>query len=151
MIFDEGETMPYKFLENIALADVAFEVTGRVLSEIFTSAGLATMAVMVKDVKSIKPKIKKEINLENESAEQLLFAFLDELIFLKDSEQLLFSKFDIKVTEVNGKFVLSGFISGEKINPDIHETLVDIKAVTMHHFSLKKTESGWRATVVLDI
>ena len=40
---------------------------------------------------------------------------------------------------------------GEVIDRERHELLVDVKAVTMHHFKVEETAEGWTATVVLDI
>ncbi len=39
--------MPYKFLEDIATADAAFEALGSTPEELFTEAALATFEVMV--------------------------------------------------------------------------------------------------------
>ncbi len=138
--------MTYKFLENISLADVAFEAKGKTLEEMFVSAAEATTETMVKDLKTVKPKVKKKIMLKAESVEKLLYAFLEELIFLKDSELLIFSKFKIKVSETS----LSGEIFGEKLDMKKHEMLVDVKAVTMHMFEVRKN-GKWKARVVLDV
>lgn len=139
--------MTYRFLENISLADVAFEAKGKTLDEMFVSAAEATTETMVKDLKTVKPKVKRNIRLKAESVEKLLFAFLDELVFLKDSKLLLFSKFRIKVSETS----LSGEISGEKLDMKKHELLVDVKAITMHMFEVKKEGAFWKARVVLDV
>ena len=68
--------MSYKFLEDISLADVAFEASGKTLEELFESAALATTNVMIKDLKTIKPKIKKKIKLHASTVENLLHDFL---------------------------------------------------------------------------
>ncbi len=142
--------MAYKFLEDLSIADVAFEATGKDIAELLRSAGEATTAVMVKDLHTLEHRVQKKISLNKPDAEQLLFAFLEELVFLKDTEQLLFSKYDIKVTQ-NDEWHLAANLQGEKIDTEKHEMLVDVKAVTMHHFSLEQTPAGWKATVILDI
>src|SRR3990167_1868786 len=114
--------MPYKFIEDIAVADVAFEATGKTLEELFESAALATTNVMIKDLRTIKPKIKKKIKLKAYTVENLLHDFLQELVFLKDAKQLVFSKYKIKI---NKKFELDAEIFGEKLNPKKQEQLVD--------------------------
>jgi SHS2 domain-containing protein len=48
-------------------------------------------------------------------------------------------------------YVLEAIALGEKLDPERHHPRVDVKAVTLHHFSLKKTEGGWKALVILDI
>lgn len=143
--------MPYKFLEGLTVADVAFQASGKTLEQMFESAALATIRTQVKDLKAIKQKVKKEIKLEADSVERLLFDFLQELIFYKDAELLLFNKFEIKITEKYKKYFLTATASGEKLNMKKHELLVDVKAVTMHKFEVKKTKTGWAAVVVLDI
>ena len=45
--------MPYKFLEDIGTADIAFEATGRDLPELFTAAANATMNVMIDNLDEI--------------------------------------------------------------------------------------------------
>jgi len=142
--------MPYKFLEDIAIADVAFEATGKSSEELFESAALAVTNTQVKDLKSVKHKVSKEIKVESDSIEMLLFNFLQELIFYKDAELLLFNKFDIKITQ-NKKYKLKVNAYGEKLDMKKHELLVDVKAVSLHNFKVEESEKGWKADVILDV
>lgn len=145
--------MPYKYLHDLTSADVAFEATGKTIEEMFESAGVALLGVMVREPEKIEPKIEFEIKKENEDIERLLFDFLDELIFLKDAEQMFFSKFNIKIkkNEKNKKLLLISKAYGEKINPKKHDIVIDAKAVTMHHFKVEKTNKGWRCQVIIDV
>lgn len=142
--------MPYKFLEDIAIADVAFEATGKTLEELFDSSALALENTQVKDLKSVKHKVEKKIEVEADTIEMLLFNFMQELIFLKDAKLLLFSKFSIKITE-GKKWKLKVRAYGEKPNMKKHELLVDVKAVSLHNFKVEETENGWKADVILDV
>src|SRR5438067_7764273 len=81
--------MPYKYLEDIGTADIAFEATGRNLPELFMSAADATMNVMIENLDAIEPRSTKQIQLKSDAIDMLLFDFLQELIFFKDAEQLL--------------------------------------------------------------
>ena len=40
---------------------------------------------------------------------------------------------------------------GEAIDPGRHRLRVDVKAVTLHGFSVQSTTDGWEARVILDI
>lgn len=142
--------MPYKFLEDLAIADVAFEATGKTLEELFDSSALALENTQVKDLKSVKYKVEKKIEVESDNIEMLLFNFLQELIFLKDAKLLLFNKFDIKITQ-GKKFKLKAKAYGEKLDMKKHELLVDVKAVSLHQFKVEETKSGWVASVILDV
>jgi SHS2 domain-containing protein len=143
--------MPYKYIEDVTMADVAFVAEGPTLKEMFESAGLATTNVMVKDLKTVRKKITKNIKLENDSIEKLLHSFLQEFVFWKDKGQLLFSDISVQLGEKNGKYILNASLSGEKIDPKKHEMLIDIKAVTWHKFSIEKKGKKWTCRVVLDI
>lgn len=139
--------MVFKFLEDIATADIAFEATGKTLEEMFESCGLATMQVMA-DLKYVDKDVKKIVDIKADSVEMLLKKFLDELIFVKDSELLLFSKFDAKIKK-NGGYRLHVTALGEKIDMKKHRLGVDVKATTMHMFEV--TGPPWKARVILDI
>lgn len=73
--------MPYQFLEDIAIADIAFSAWGKDLEETFIAAADATMNVMVEDLDSIQPLEKREFRLQNEALDMLLFDLLQELIY----------------------------------------------------------------------
>ncbi len=136
--------MVYRFLDHTA--DVLFEAEGATLEELFEACALATEETQV-DLKNVEGKTSRKFIVENESTEMLLFHFLQEIIFYKDAEELLFSKFVIK-TKGNR---LEAECFGEKINQKKHILNVDVKAVTLHQFEVKKTPKGWFARVILDI
>ncbi len=143
--------MPYRYLEDISLADAAFEAKGRTLPELFTSAALATTNVMVRNLEAVEPKVERSVALEAEDVEQLLYKFLQEIIYYKDAEMLLFGKYDVSIHSVDGQYELKAKFYGEKLDMKKHNLIVDVKAVTWHKFEVKKTKSGWKAVVVLDI
>lgn len=138
-----------KFHENIAIADAAFTIKGKSLEELFENAAIALMSSMA-DISRIDQKEKRKILLENKALDLLLFDFLNEIIFYKDSESLLFSKFNVKIDKRN-IYKLNALISGEKANPKKHRVSIDIKAITMHMFKVVKTKDGYEARVVIDI
>ncbi|MCX8179499.1 MAG: archease [Candidatus Aenigmarchaeota archaeon] len=143
--------MAYKFFEDVSIADVEFEASGKTLKELFESAAHALTSVQVKNSRKLKQAEKYYFEKEAEDIEMLLYQFLSELVLLKDAERMLFSKFDIKIIPINGKWKLECECYGEKIDPERHDLLVDVKAVTMHKFKIEETDKGWKARVVLDI
>jgi SHS2 domain-containing protein len=138
----------YQYLEHTA--DVLFEAEAPSLGELFEQCGLAVEEAQV-ELKGFGTDNQKKIKGKNSKLEYLLFDFLDDLLFFKDSEQMIFSKFDCKIEEKEGKFVLECVAYGEKIDPEKHEQKVDAKAITMHMFEVKKVEGGWKAKVLVDI
>lgn len=141
--------MPYRYLEDVATADAAFEVEGKTLEELFRDAAIATFEVMV-DTGTVKPEVTREIELENEDVGNLFFDWLSELVYLKDAESLIFCRFDVNIRK-NNAYELKATASGEPINQREHSLRSDVKAVTYHMFEVKKTGENWTARVVLDI
>src|SRR3989344_3112781 len=139
--------MSYKFLTDVAIADTAFEATGRTLTELFQSAAIALMVTLA-DPKTVKPVIAKVIEIKAETVDKLLFNFLDELVYLKDTDAMVFSKITVTVDEQ--KLSLLATVKGDTVKPAEQKLGQDIKAVTMHYFRVEKT-NGWKAQVVLDI
>lgn len=143
--------MPYRFLEDVATADAAFEAWGATLEETFRAAAEAELGVMVEDLASVLPEERRTLRLEAETAELLLFEFLQELVYRKDAEQLLLRVEQLRVEPVAGGWTLTAEAAGAPIDPARHQLLVDVKAVTLHRFRLAPAPGGWRATVILDV
>lgn len=143
--------MPYRFLEDIAIADVAFEATGKTVKELLESAALALTNTMIKNLSKIEAKLKREFSIEAKDVEMLLFNLLQEIIFYKDSEMLLFNKFDLNIEPRKKGWKLDVVAHGEKLDMKRHELLVDVKAVTFHNFKVEETKNGWTAQVILDV
>ena len=143
--------MPYRFLEDLATADIAFIAEGNTLAETFIAAADATLNVMVETLDAIFPRETKEFALDNERLDLLLFDFLQELIYYKDAQKLMLRVGRVQIREKEEKFFLSATARGEKLDPERHHPRVDVKAVTLHRFRLEKTDRGWEAFVILDI
>jgi SHS2 domain-containing protein len=143
--------MSYEFLEDVATADIAFRAWGKDLQELFTAAGDAVINTMIENLDSIELKETRTFHLENDALDLLLFNFLQEFIYYKDSELLLLRSQQIEFEEKDGKYQLTAINQGETLNRDRHEQRVDVKAVTLHRFQLEKTDDGWTVMVILDI
>ena len=143
--------MPYRFRDDVALADVAFEAWGTTPEEVFIAAADATMNVMVEDLATIGRSQEFVIELAHDQLDLLLFNLLNELIFLKDARRLLLRVQSLSIKRTTAGFTLKGSVYGEVLDPLRHPLIVDVKAVTLHLFSLRQTHAGWEAFVILDI
>ena len=143
--------MPYHYLEEIGTADIAFEATGRDLPELFKDAADATTNVMIDNLDGIEPRETRQIELSNDQIDMLLFDFLQELIYLKDAERLLLRVRHAQIHQKNEKYFWKAEVTGEPLDEARHQQRADVKAVTLHDFSVEKKNGGWRARVLLDI
>jgi SHS2 domain-containing protein len=143
--------MPYEFLEDVATADIAFRAWGRDLEETFVAAGDAVMNVMIEDLDTIQAHEERRLTLDNDALDMLLFDFLQELVYYKDAEQLMLRVLHVHIAQTDGRYQLEAVARGEQLDPHRHRTRVDVKAVTLHLFSLQQSAQGWEASVILDI
>lgn len=144
--------MPYRYLDDIAISDAAFEAEGATLPEVFIAAAEATTNAMVEDLSEIESKERLGFEVSAPELDLLLFDFLGELVFLKDARCLLLRVESLRIEEKEEGFTLKAQVVGEVIDRAKHHLSVDVKAVTMHQFTLEQTkEGGWKARVVLDV
>jgi SHS2 domain-containing protein len=143
--------MPYHFLEDVGTADIAFEATGNDLAELFTAAADAMMNVMIDNLDAIESHEARQVELSNDNVEMLLFDFLQELIYFKDARRLLLRTREIQIDQKDEGFFLRATVVGEQLDDTRHQQRADVKAVTLHGFSVKRHDGDWKARVLLDI
>jgi SHS2 domain-containing protein len=135
----------YEFIEHTA--DLGFRCFGATLEELFTHAGLAFFEALV-NLETIEKRIEKTIEAEADALDELMVNWLDELLFMYDTEGYLFSQFHFEMIEENQ---LKARASGEILDLERHDVRTGIKAVTYHQLSVVKKERRWEAQVIFDI
>ena len=132
-------------------ADVEYEAYGESLEEAFEKAAIAMQNVMT-DLKRVEAKVEMEIEAKGEDLESLLYDFLEKILILNDSENLVFSQVKVlEISQKNGGFLLKAKLAGEKFNPEKHESWTAIKAITYHNMKVGKKNEEFFVHVVLDI
>ena len=144
-------TPPYRYLEEIATADVAFEAWGATPEETFLAAADATLNTMVEEIGTVAPLERRVFSFTADSLDLLLFELLQELVYHKDADQLLLRVRDLRIEETGSGYRLHADAIGETIDRARHPLLADVKAVTLHRLAVERSASGWRAVVVLDV
>jgi len=137
----------FKVIEEGASSDYEFQASAETLEELFAICGVATFDCIA-DVHKVEAIEKTKFDVEADTLEDLLYAFLAELIYIKDTEKLLLSKFAIELKE---GIKLQCLAFGEHISSEKHDFKTDVKAVTYHHLKVEKTGSGYSAHVILDL
>ncbi|MDG6985924.1 MAG: archease [Nitrososphaerota archaeon] len=140
--------MTFRYLPDVALADIAFEAESDTIGGMFESCALAITDIMVNPL-TLRARSSREFAFGPADLDRLLYDFLTELIIAKDVDSLLFKEFSVQVDTKGG--TLKASAKGEPIDRERHELRNDVKAVTMHMFGVKNVGGKWKATVVLDI
>ena len=140
----------YRFLEGLTYADYAFEAFGKSLSELFVNAAIALCACQA-ELSTVDPVQSRAVKMTSNQIDQLLFDFLEEIVFVKDAESFLCSRVEAKVTRTSQGFRVAATLFGEEIQTKKHQLHNDIKSVTYHLFKVEQISDGWRAQVILDV
>ncbi len=128
-------------------ADIGLHAYGQTLPELFSNAAAGMESLMVAP-EQLEQRVSREISAEGHDLVALLVAWLNELIFLFDTEYLLFTRFEI------GEFTgthLRATAWGEQYDAKRHELSSAIKAVTWHEASVESGADGYKARIIFDI
>ncbi len=130
------------FEEISHTADWSVRVWARDLPSLFAEAARA-MNALAGIVSGKEPRLKRTFESEAPDTESLLVAFLSELVYYQEQENLAFDAFDIKAERKRLKVEMEG----------AQITSIDkaIKAVTYHNLKIDKTNEGFETTIVFDV
>ena len=136
---------PYQAFDHTA--DIGLHAFGDTLAELFIHAAHGMESLMVAP-EQVRVVTRRDITVDGHDVVSLLIAWLNELIFLFDTEYLLFRTFEIDaITETH----LIAHASGEPYDAQRHELSSAIKAVTWHEATVQHTDGGYKARVIFDI
>lgn len=128
-------------------ADVGLHAYGQTLPELFTNAAAGMESLMVLP-EQVELRTSREVSVEGHDLISLLVSWLNELIFLFDTEYLLLNQFEI--TNFTGTH-LAATVTGEPYDSMRHDLSSAIKAVTWHEASVNPTAEGYQARIIFDI
>jgi len=135
--------MAYRFLEHIA--DVEFLAEGPTIEEMFISAANALNETIRGDIKILEQK-EKSFEVEGKDKESLLHNFLEEFLFLLDSEDFLAAR--IKSIKIDGN-KLKCVVVGD--SAERYKFTNDVKAVTYNDMFIREKNGKFECQVVLDV
>lgn len=134
----------YELFEHTA--EMGVRAWGRDLPEAFAEAARGMAAVMV-DLEAVEERLSRRVEAEAEDAGALLVRFLNELVFLVDTEGLVFSRFDIERFE---HWRTAAIAHGEQIDRARHQPRAEVKSATYHGLEVEEGPPA-RVQVILDI
>lgn len=137
--------MSYEYFEH--QADIGIRGKGNTLAEAFEQAALAMFEIMV-DTIDLNPTESQIVEIEADNSEELLISWLSELLFLKDVENKIFSRFEISKIDEN---TIVAKVYGEKIDFSRHKLKLEVKAATWTQLAIKKHDNGYIAQCLVDV
>jgi len=139
-------SMKYEFLEHTA--DLKFRAYGKTVGETFENSVLAFAEIIGKGG-GIAERVKRKGEVFGSDKKNLLYNFLDELIYLLDAEGFVASRGELKVGKDGEKLVLKGVLFGDEASR--YKDLDHIKAATYSEMRVGKVKGQWFVQAVVDV
>jgi len=139
----------FEFLEHTA--DVYIRAHGTTMEEAYENAALAMFEVMT-DTDKITPMQEETLEVEAEDQYALLYSWLEALLVKFETENMLFSKFQItNWEETDENFKIKAKVFGEKFDSQKHPQRVAVKAATYHRMVIIRERDRVILEFILDI
>lgn len=133
-------------------ADVGVRGFGATPAEAFEGAARALFALLVEDSSSVEPEVEEKIEVEAANLEELLVAFLNELISIADARRLVFGRFRVEISGGPPEPVrLSARVGGAPFEPQRHAFTVVPKGATYTALRVAGEGKRWVAQCVVDV
>jgi SHS2 domain-containing protein len=146
-------TSGYEYFE--VEADVGVIGRGATAAEAFVQTARGVFALIV-DPATVEGREAREVRAHGESLEALLVAWINECLYVHEVEGFVAGDVRLEVFETTPlaggePMRLHSFLLGEEVNPGRHRLGTVVKAATFHQVSVKATERGYEARLVLDV
>ncbi|GAG12596.1 unnamed protein product [marine sediment metagenome] len=135
----------YEFFEHTA--DLGLRVRAPDLNGLFRDAAAGLFAMIVEQPPETGPSSFREFEIEGSRRDYLLFDWLNELLFVFETERLLFGDFEVEV----GREGLTARTRAWPLDPQRDRTLHEVKAITYHGLRVEQSAHGWLAELIVDI
>ena len=129
------------------IADIGIRGKGKTKAHALEQIAIAMTAVIT-ELENINPEIKVKIHCQADDDDTLLYDFLNAIIYEMDTRKMLFSKFEVSLEQGT----LEAILSGQAVDREIHQPVVEIKGATYTDLSFKQSDEGiWIASCVIDV
>ncbi len=139
--------MEARFWQIEHTADVAIAASGPDLTSLFDRCAAGMFSLIVEG-EPIAPREEFRVEAEGEDQEELLVDFLRELLWLHARHDFLYAEADF---EELGPQRLVARVRGERVDPEHHQLVREIKAVTYHGLEMVCGEGICTARIIFDV
>jgi SHS2 domain-containing protein len=130
-------------------ADIGIEISGKTRKELFANGVAALFDIMLEQNSGNgETPTAQNIVVEGNDLEDLLVNFLREALYLFNGRHWVIT--GCHLSELTRQRIVAQ-LSGQPYDPQKHEIKTDIKAITYHGLSIKKTKTAWKARVIFDV
>jgi SHS2 domain-containing protein len=140
----------FRFLDDIALADLAFEAEGDSVQELFREATRALLETLA-DPETVAKSWEARITKTEDDPADLLFEWLSDIVYWKDAAGVVFHDAELSVRQEGSVWTLEAVLRGAAVDQTQQTLHNDVKGVTKHLYEVKQEGTRWYARVVVDV
>jgi SHS2 domain-containing protein len=135
----------FEFLDHAG--DQGIQAFGKTLPDLFRHAAQALFRVIT-DPETIQLRETRTIKLQANDLEELFIDWLNEFIYLFETQGLLFREFDLLSLDDRA---LEAIVRGEAYDESRHPIETTVKSATHHQLRIRREKGVWKAQVILDL
>ena len=135
----------FEFVDHTG--DLGVRVFGESLPRLFEQAAEALTFILT-DPETIRIKETRKLLLQAKTDEELLITWLNEFVYLFDTEGLLFKAFEVLSIHDHH---LEALAQGEIYIEGRHPIKTAVKAATYHQLKISRHQGVWTAQVIFDL
>ncbi len=128
-------------------ADLGLRVIATDLDTLFAEAAEGLTSMIVANLDQIQLARELAFRVAGTRRDELLFDWLNEILYAFESEHLLLARFDVRVGDAG----LEATAQGEPLDLARHQLEHEVKAITYHGLKVEERDGGWLAEVIVDI
>lgn len=135
----------FEVFEHTADLGLRAEAAGK--EQLFVEAARGISSLLVANLDAVRGVQHKQLRVEGEQDDYLLFDWLNELLYLFETEHLVCSAFEVA-------FEPAGLVAecrGEPWDAQRHGTGHEVKAITYHGLRVWQAGGHWHGEVIVDI
>lgn len=128
-------------------ADIGLEVSAQSLEGLFSTAALALFDLLIEtDARREEPALnQRAIALQAANPPELLVRWLSELLYLHESENLVFRR--LQATHLSdGRLI--GVVIWEPFDRAHHRVRREVKGITYHQVCVEQEPAGWLLAIM---
>ena len=143
-------TYSFRFLDDIALADLAFEAEGGSVEELFRAATQALFESLA-DPATVAATWEQRVTKVEVNPADLLFEWLSDIVYWKDAAGVVFHDAVLSVRQEGSTWRLEAVLRGASVDQIAQTLHNDVKGITKHLYVVKQEGPRWSARVVVDV
>ncbi len=131
-------------------ADVGIEVEAQSLQDLFEESAYGMFSIICENLDEVECKEYVEGSVQGEDLNELMYNFLENLLFLFETKLILLKDVQVKIHE--GKvWTLEFKACGEPVKKGKHRIATGIKSPTYHQMKVGKNDGKYIARIIFDV